>query len=93
MSCGVDSRCSLNLALGLWRKPTGTALIRPLPWELTRNVVVALKRPKKKQLKTKNSSSHCDTMGSVASLQRQDTSSITGPAQWSKGPIVATAEA
>ena len=37
--------------------------------------------------------SHCGTMGSAASLWRQDTGGIPGPAQWIKGSDVATAVA
>ena len=56
MSCGVGRRCSSDpMLLWLWHRPSATALIRPLAWELPYTVGVALektKRPKKKK-KTK----------------------------------------
>ena len=36
------------------------------------------------QIKTIMRSSHCDTMGTVASLECQDAGLIPGPAQWVK---------
>ena len=50
MSCGVGCRCGSDLAmLGLWHRPTATALIGPLAWEPPYAVGVALKRQKEKK--------------------------------------------
>ena len=50
MSCGVDHRCGLDLALlGLWRRPAATAPIEPLAWEPPYAVGAALKRQKTKK--------------------------------------------
>ena len=55
MSSGVDHRCGSDLVL-LWLclRPTATALIQPLAWELSYATVAALppkKRTKKKRMK------------------------------------------
>ena len=50
MSCGVGSRCSLDLVLllvWLWRRLAATSLTGPLVWELPYDVGGALKRKKK----------------------------------------------
>ena len=49
MNCGVGHRCCSDPEL-LWLRcrPVGTALIRPLAWELPYAEVVALKKKKKK---------------------------------------------
>ena len=48
MSCGVGCRPGSDPALlWLWRRPTATALIRPLAWELPHAVSAALKRERK----------------------------------------------
>ena len=45
MSCGVDHRYSLDLALlWLWCRPAAAAPIQPLAWELPHAVDAALKR-------------------------------------------------
>ena len=52
MSCGVGHRRGLDpKLLWLWRRPAATAPIRPLAWEPSHAVGVALKRPKKKNPK------------------------------------------
>ena len=50
MSCGIDRRHSLDLAL-LWLRcrPAAIAPIRPLAWEIPNAKDVALKRQKKKK--------------------------------------------
>ena len=53
MSCGVGCRCGLDPKL-LWYRPSATAPIRPLEWELTYAMDAALKSKKKKKLKLKN---------------------------------------
>jgi len=51
MSCGVDPRHGLDLALlWLWCRPEATALIRPLAWELPYAVGETLEKTKKKTL-------------------------------------------
>ena len=52
MSCGVDCRHGLALAL-LWCRPVATAPIQPLAWETPHAAGVALKRQKTKQTKKK----------------------------------------
>ena len=48
MSCGIDHRHSGNpTLLWLWCRLADAALNRPLAWELTYAMVVALKRQKK----------------------------------------------
>ena len=50
MSCGIDHRCGLDLALlWLWRRLVATALIGPLAWEPPYALGVVLERPKKKK--------------------------------------------
>ena len=52
MSCGIGHRCSLDLALlWLWRRPSVTALIRPLEWEPLYALGAALEKEKKKKKK------------------------------------------
>ena len=55
MSCGVGHRHSSDLVLlWLWRRPAATILIKPLAWEPSYAMGVALKRQKtKKKKKTK----------------------------------------
>ena len=49
MSCGVDCRRVLDLALlWLWCGPVATAPIRPLAWDLPYAMGEALKRKRKK---------------------------------------------
>ena len=49
MSCGVGRRHSSDPALlWLWRRPTATALSRPLAWEPPHAVGTALEKTKKK---------------------------------------------
>ena len=49
-SCDVSHRCGSDLALlWLWLKPTATAPISPIAWELPYAVDVALKRQKRKE--------------------------------------------
>ena len=48
MSCGVDHRCGLDLALlWLWHRPVATAIIRPLAWEHPYAIGVAPEKTKK----------------------------------------------
>ena len=56
MSCDVGHKCGLDPTLPwLWRRPTATALIHPLAWELPYAMGVALKRQKtNKQTKNKH---------------------------------------
>ena len=58
VSCGVDRRCSWNLALlWLWFRLAAVALIGPLAWELPYAVGVAqksIKKKKKRKKKEKN---------------------------------------
>ena len=50
MSCGVGSRCGLDLALlWLWRRPVATAPIRPLAWEPPYAAGAALKDKRQKR--------------------------------------------
>ena len=54
VSCAVDPRCGLDLALlWLWRRPAVTTLIRPLAWEPSYAVGAVSPPPKKtkKELK------------------------------------------
>ena len=52
MSCGIDSRRGLDLALlWLWCRLAAIAAIRPLTWEPPCAAGAALKRPKKKKKK------------------------------------------
>ena len=54
MSCGVDHRCSLDIALlwlWLWLWLEATAPIQPLAWEPPYASVVVLKRQKDKKTK------------------------------------------
>ena len=54
MSCGVDHRRSLDLALlWLWCRSVALALIRPLAWEPPYAVGVAVEKTKKKINKKK----------------------------------------
>ena len=49
MSCGVDHRCGLDLALlWLWLRLAAAAPIQPLAWELPFAVGAALKSNKNK---------------------------------------------
>ena len=51
MSCGVGRRHGSDLVLlWLWHRLTTTALIRPLAWETSYAVGVALKKKKKKEI-------------------------------------------
>ena len=53
MSCGVGCRCGLDPAwLWLCCRPAAAALIQPLAWELPCATGVALKRPKKEEMKS-----------------------------------------
>jgi len=52
MSCGVGRRHGLDpVLLWLWLWPAAAAPIRPLAWELTYTMGVALKSKKKKKRK------------------------------------------
>ena len=52
MSCGVDLRCDLDLALlWLWHRPAATATIRPLAWEPPYAAGAAKEIEKKKKKK------------------------------------------
>ena len=52
VSCGVDHRRGLDLALlWLWRRPAAAAPIRPLAWELPYASGAALKEKKKNPVK------------------------------------------
>ena len=54
VSCGIDRRCGLDLALlWLWHRPAATAPIRPLAWEPPYAMGAALKI-QKRQKKKKN---------------------------------------
>ena len=58
MSCGVGRRRGSNLVwLWLWHRPAAVAPIRPLAWELSYALGVALKRQKTKQNKKRSSKS------------------------------------
>ena len=48
MSCGMGGRRGLDPLL-LWHRPAAAALIRPLSWELSYVIPVALKTKNKKQ--------------------------------------------
>ena len=49
MSCSVGHRCGSDLALlWLWHGPAATALTRPLAWELSYAIGVALKSKKER---------------------------------------------
>ena len=50
MSCGVDLKCSLDLALlWLWCRPAAAALIQPLTWELPFAESTAVKEKQKQK--------------------------------------------
>ena len=92
MSRGVGHRRSLDPALlWLWYQPAAAAPIQPLAWELPCVTGAALKRQTKKN--HQSWSSHWGAVGSVSSLQHQDSGSIPGPVQWVKRAGVATAVA
>ena len=51
VSCGVDRRCGLDLALlWPWCRPAATALIRPLAWEPPYAAGVALRQKTNKKI-------------------------------------------
>ena len=52
MSCGVGHTCHSDSAwLWLWRRPAGTAPIRPLAWVPPYTMGAALKKKEKKERK------------------------------------------
>ena len=54
VSCGVDNRCALDLALlWLWCRPAAAAWIGPLAWDPPYAVGAGLKRQKTKTKKKK----------------------------------------
>ena len=57
MSCGVDCRRGLDLAL-LWHRLVATALMRPLAWEPPYAAGVALEKAKRQKTKNKNTRAH-----------------------------------
>ena len=61
VSCGVGYRCGSDPELlWLWRRPTATALIRPLPWEppyaagVPQEIATKTKKDKRQKKKFKN---------------------------------------
>ena len=54
MSCGIGHRRGSDLVLlWLWYRPSASALIQPLAWELPYATEASLKRQKKKKKKKK----------------------------------------
>ena len=84
MSCGVGRRFGLDPALlWLWRRPAAVALIRPLAWEPSYAVDVALKRQKKN--KQKNPQTRVPVMAqwlTNPTRNHEVAGSIPGLTQW-----------
>ena len=81
MSCGVDCRHGLDLALlWLWCRLAATALIQPLAWELPQ--AAAIKKKKKKK------SSRCGTAEMNPTSDHEVACLIPGLTQWVKDPAL-----
>ena len=75
MSCGVSHRCGLDPVL-LWHRLAAVAPIRSLAWELPYGTL-AFQKTKKNQ-------------SALSQVTVEETQSDLMPAQWVKGPSIAT---